>query len=196
MPDRKPKSKAKTEIRSGAGFAAGSSSAVGVGEMRVVIPLPADHPFYAEIGKVAAEWAQFEHILDLIVWDLAKIPQAEGSCITGAFQSYISRFDAINALADLQGIDKKILNQIDTLLRHARGAAKARNRIVHDAWYEEKVTGQLGQFRSQSLKDKQTQRFGIRDIDRKEVEQLLAQIQRRIAEAHELRQEILNRIRR
>jgi hypothetical protein len=35
---------------------------------RVRNPLPAEHPAYALIGRVAAEWAQLEHALDIILW--------------------------------------------------------------------------------------------------------------------------------
>ena len=44
-----------------------------------VCSLPDAHPFYALIGRVAAEWARLEHNLDLIIWDLLKSPEDAAS---------------------------------------------------------------------------------------------------------------------
>jgi hypothetical protein len=35
---------------------------------------PEDHPFFGSIGRVNAHWAHFEHVLDLIIWDLVVHP--------------------------------------------------------------------------------------------------------------------------
>jgi hypothetical protein len=32
---------------------------------------PNDHPLYATVGRVAAEWAELEHGLDQIIWRLS-----------------------------------------------------------------------------------------------------------------------------
>ena len=41
-------------------------------------PLPDNHPAYSLIGRVAAEWARLEHILDTIIWELAGLEPAFG----------------------------------------------------------------------------------------------------------------------
>ncbi len=46
-------------------------------------PLPAKHSRYALIGRVAAEWAQLEHLLDLIIWNLlTRLDRETASCLT------------------------------------------------------------------------------------------------------------------
>ena len=55
--------------------------------LRVHTNLPADHSFYAMVGRVASEWSNLEHTLDLIIWDLVSF-RANGlganvvACIT------------------------------------------------------------------------------------------------------------------
>src|SRR4051812_10953844 len=50
------------KIVAATGYAAGIGTAVGVGAW--LAPLPAEHSFYALVGRVASEWSHFEHILD------------------------------------------------------------------------------------------------------------------------------------
>ena len=99
------------------------------------MPLPDQNPFYALIGRVAAEWAQIEHILDLTIWDLCAADHLLASCITGQIAGQYGRFNAIHALAAAKGFDKKMLDRIEHLSNTTAGLSKRRNRFVHDAWY-------------------------------------------------------------
>jgi hypothetical protein len=43
---------------------------------------PKEHPIYALIGQVAAAWAQVDHLLDILIWQLADVDPQAGACIT------------------------------------------------------------------------------------------------------------------
>src|SRR5436853_536115 len=95
--------------------------------------LPEEHPFYSLIGRVAAEAAQVEHTLDLIIWELSGVKHELGSCITGQLAGAYGRFNAIQALASAKGANRALLNEIETLSNKTNGTLKLRHRFVHDA---------------------------------------------------------------
>ena len=67
-------------------------------ELRIHTPLPDNHPAYALIGRAASEWARIEHILDMIIWELAGLDQMTGSCMTTPQFGYRARLNIIMAL--------------------------------------------------------------------------------------------------
>jgi hypothetical protein len=168
---------------------AGKLMATGRATLSVHGPLPAEHPLYATIGLVTAEWSQMEHILDLIIWELADVRHEIGSCITGQMMGHAPRFKAIQALALLTGLDKVLLDRIESLSNQTSGLAAERNRIVHDAWYFEHASGQLGQFKSPSHKSRN---FGFKDIDMTTIDATLQKIRTKLTQVHRLRSDILN----
>jgi hypothetical protein len=160
--------------------------------VRVHSTLPADHSAYALIGRVAAEWARLEHILDAIIWDIVGIRFETGSCITGQMIGHRPRFNAISALGTLRGLNAKILSDIETHQGKTSELAKKRNRIVHDAWFIESGTGQIGQFRSVLPK---ADTFGIEDIDPEKVGDIIKKIADRCNSILQLRDQILAELR-
>lgn len=132
-------------------------------------PLPDDHLFYPLIGRVAAEWAQLEHVLDLVIWDLSKGEKIANSCVTAQIMSHFPRFKAILALAEHRGYDKATLSKIRSLSGKMVDLAEKRNRYVHDAWILESFgedMNEVGQFQSYSAK---TKTFGFSPITEKEI---------------------------
>jgi hypothetical protein len=140
---------------------------------RVEKLLPDDHPFYQLFGRVAAEWALIEHVLDLTIWELAGFSHELGSCITGQLIGQSGRFNALLALVAAKGCDDKMRNRITDLVYKTGNLAKRRNRFVHDAWYlSESESGKsVGQFKSYEPKigksgfDEVTETFAIETID-------------------------------
>jgi hypothetical protein len=139
-------------------------------------PLPADHPFYANIGRVASEWAHIEHILDLVIWELARVEQQPlGACITAQIMGVGGRCKAIVALGGLRGLSAEILKRVRTLMSHSYPVADLRARVVHDPWYIEPEAGQVGQFKSMAYSD---QRHGIKDVTQTEIDDTIKRIQK------------------
>src|SRR5262245_1557816 len=58
----------KPVVSEGVGRASGTSTVVG--HARWFEQLPDEHSFYNMVGRVASEWAHFEHVLDLAIWEL------------------------------------------------------------------------------------------------------------------------------
>jgi hypothetical protein len=57
-----------------------------------------EHPFCEEVGLIVAGMTQFEHILDLIIWELSGLAQAEGSRIAAWLIGSRLRFEAIREM--------------------------------------------------------------------------------------------------
>ena len=176
----KPVSKLSASTASAS--ATGSAAAVG----RALTSLPPEHSFYANIGRVAAEWARLEHILDLIIWELSGLNQTEGSCITGVLLGHLARFNAILALASSKGFSKELLNRIKARSDRTGEVAKRRHRFVHDAWYTE-GGDHAAQFRSFSAKDG---KFGIHDVTAADAHETIEAIQEEVRKVETLRNEI------
>jgi hypothetical protein len=171
-----PLSEPIRNVASSVGTAAGIGGTFGVGAW--LTPLPADHPFYALVGRVASEWSHFEHILDLTIWDLARW-RTEGftaqiaACITAQIGGIPGRCNAIVSLGLLRGIDDAILKQVRKLRGHAYPPADQRARMVHDAWFIEEPSHKPGAFRAMPNSDP---RFGVQDIPESKFEDLFKQI--------------------
>ena len=72
--------------------------------LRVDRRMKANHPVYRLVGRVVTEWAQLEHTLDLIIWEMAGLTYTMGSCITGQLSGHYPRFNAIQTLAKARGL--------------------------------------------------------------------------------------------
>lgn len=89
---------------------------------------------YAAIGQVAAEWAEFEILLDISTLMLAKIKMKLGFCLTAQIAGSARKLDAYIALAQQLGADKKTIKTLNTFAKDTVGLAEQRNRTVHDSW--------------------------------------------------------------
>lgn len=135
--------------------------------------LPAEHPFYAAIGRVASEWAHLEHTLDAIIWSLADGPDHQTACVTAQIMGVGPRCKAIIALGRMKGGSDRDLKPFRTLMSESYPVADWRSRWVHDPWYIEQHTGIPGQFRSMPHIDP---RFGIHTIEEDRLSETLDKI--------------------
>ncbi len=161
------------------------------GIMTLRAPLPDKHPLYEKIGRVAALWAELEHILDQMIWDLAKGEPPAISCITGQIMGSSGRFRAIKALCELRNMPQNLADQIKKLDQPILATSLKRNRILHDAWYHETTADQpdtQGQFRSQIYKDHD---FGYEPISDEEIENAIQTINKHIDALRPLRNALI-----
>jgi hypothetical protein len=155
-------------------------------EMTVHRRLPADHPIHALVGRVASEWAHVEHLLDLIIWQLAKVEEPIGACLTGQMLGSFARITAIQALCINRKLGPEIIKKVQELSKKMKGSQDRRNRILHDAWYVGDTTG-LEQYRSMARDEFES---GFKPIDEDYLKQTLEKISRRVADIHDLRNAI------
>ena len=156
-------------------------------------PLPDDHPFYPLIGRVTAEWAQLEHVLDLIIWDLTKGDKTTNSCVTGQIMSHFPRFKAILALADHRGHDKKTLSGIRKLRDSMFSVSEKRNRYIHDTWILQTFgegMSKVGQFKNYSGKNKT---FGFSPISENDILDCIEEIKTKTKSISALRSKLLEK---
>jgi hypothetical protein len=152
------------------------------------VKLPTDHPAYALIGRVAAEWAEFEHTLDQIIWGLAYLDGETGACITAQVIGARPRFELILSLAQRISVPDKVLKTIETQKNVAIATNHERNRIVHDAWWHATEGDEIAQFMSPRYKD---ERFGLYAINKHDVEKTIESIRDKISKARQLRKTLL-----
>jgi hypothetical protein len=154
--------------------------------MTVHKPLPPDHPMHALVGRVAAEWSQVEHFLDIAIWRLAKVDDATGACMTAQIIGSFPRLMAINALCIHRKVDDKILAQLKNLSQKMKGSQDRRNRILHDAWYIAETDGaesEIQQFKSMARDE---WLFGFHEVNEAYINETLEKNGRRFTEVSAL----------
>jgi len=163
-------------------------------------PLP-EHPIYSFVGQVASEWAHLEHILDLIIWDLAGVVHAEGACITaqlmGVRPRYLTLIAQLTLRSKTQPQFSRFITKVNALMGSSYDPGDRRNRIVHDPWYvtfedgpgllTKPLSEQPAQFKSMPSKNLT---FGIEEVDLEEIKKTLADIKSLAANAENLKNEI------
>jgi hypothetical protein len=114
---------------------------------------PEEHPVYAVVGRVAAEWAELEHQLDWIIWNLSQTTPQMAACMTSQMIGHFPRFNAIIALLTQHAARQELIKLVMTESGKVSGLAESRARRVHDAWYVDMASGEPFQFRSVPRKE-------------------------------------------
>jgi hypothetical protein len=165
----------------------GAYSITGVDvELTVHRRLPPEHPIHCLVGRVADAWSHVEHLLDIIIWQLAKVDDVTGACITGQIIGSFPRITAIRALCIHRKVGAGVLQQIEQLTRKIKDCQNRRNRILHDAWYAQEG-GETEQFKSMALGEFI---FGFHPVDESFVTETLEKIGRRTDDVAALRNAI------
>ena len=74
---------------------------------------PDDHPIYALVGRVAAEWSELEHQLDEIIWRLSGTSSSQAARLTSQMMGHFPRFNTILALLNFHNAQKAIIRLAD-----------------------------------------------------------------------------------
>jgi hypothetical protein len=88
--------------------------------------------YAAAIGRIAETWAQFEHQIDLGIWQLSDTHQQLAACITAQLASYYPKMKALIALAEIRGASADSVKKLNSFLGSLVPLADKRNRSVHD----------------------------------------------------------------
>jgi hypothetical protein len=148
---------------------------------------PPHHPIHNLVGRVAADWSLVEHTLDLIIWQLARLDDETGACLTAQISGVYGRIPTIVSLSLRRGLGDSILKQIKDLYGPLQFCQNHRNRIVHDPWYLDDATQLTEQFKSMA---KEERLFGFHEVTEVYVNDILEKIGRRIEEIGDLRNAI------
>jgi hypothetical protein len=136
-------------------------------------------------------------MLDLIIAELVNVPSPRMACITAQMMGVAARCDCIIALLSQQSaVHSSFGRHLETIkaLRNDSGHPNIRrNRIVHDPWYIDVGTSTTAQQKSMPRQDKNySLQYGIKDVDKKEIEETLDQIQRLTERVGRLRADLLD----
>lgn len=142
---------------------------------------PPEHPIYSLIGQVSSSWAHIDHLLDILIWQLADVDAQAGACITAQIAGTYGRFMAVIALLTFHQQRtnknlKKLIDKATELSQKANISGETRHRTVHDPWYEYPSTGdQTAQFRAMPRKDL---RYGIEPVELEKIKGGLEEIKK------------------
>ncbi|THD42657.1 MAG: hypothetical protein E7774_14985 [Bradyrhizobium sp.] len=110
-------------------------------EVHGIIPGPLSAAHYSAIGKVAANWAALEMLINSAIWQIGEIPDEIGGCITSQFFTFDTKIKALIAVLGVRGNFNKTIAALNKFHDRSRGAAQKRNRTVHDPWVGDFKTG-------------------------------------------------------
>ena len=86
------------------------------------------------VGHISSHWAGLEFLVDCTVWDLAKLPEQVGACITANFLSIYPKLKALAALSHLSGASDRTIKKLNRFRSELYQVSEKRNRAVHDYW--------------------------------------------------------------
>ncbi len=155
--------------------------------------LESDSPIYGLVGQVASDWAGLEHVLDIIIWNLAEVQPHLGACLTAQMMGHAPRCDAIIALATYRKFPPDLIDEVDNFKNSLFSVSNPRNRIIHDPWIaiatadSEGRSVESGQYKSMARKEL---KCGANKADIDAIQKLIEKIQQKRDDASELRNKI------
>ena len=90
---------------------------------------------YAAIGRVAADWAFLEALIDNWSFSFAMTEPNIGTCFTAQILGPRGKLDALISLIHQRGARKTTLRALETFASDTTPLAESRNRAVHDPWF-------------------------------------------------------------
>lgn len=153
----------------------------------VISIAPPEHPIYALIGRAASAWAHFEHVLDLIIWDLTGSVPEMIACITAQVIGAGNRFKVIESLLMHRNNPKldQVGASLEGLKKRSFVPVEDRNRIIHDPWYL--YDTKAAQFRAMPAKDPQ---FGVCVVDATSIKNFIETANQLAQKASEIRSQL------
>ena len=86
---------------------------------------------FEAIGRVVDACAGLDLSIDFTIWELLKVDQLDGACVTAQFISIHPRLKALIALARINGATTSA-DELASFYGEAGGLADRRNRLIHD----------------------------------------------------------------
>lgn len=89
-------------------------------------------PFLTALGRVATGWAEYEHLVNTMIWDLSNIERFAGSCLTSQLIGSGPRFRCLLSLLKIRGAQQEIIGAFNSHSSEAEKIGRQRNRALHD----------------------------------------------------------------
>jgi hypothetical protein len=151
------------------------------------------HPIYNLVGRVASEWAHLEHLLDLIISELADLPSPRMACVTAQLMGVWPRYNCILALLKHRSSSntklEKFIGDLNSISGGSRTISERRNRIIHDPWYvlDAKALATAQQKSMPKDDRKYKWQYGVKEVGDNEIDETLKEIAKLSARVGEFR---------
>jgi hypothetical protein len=116
------------------------------------------------VGRVASNWAFFEHMLDELLWWLCDLDAQRGACLTSQMGSSYNRLLAIEALIRLRGASAGQQATLQKIASKWHGLNERRNRVVHDPLVWNENDNKIAAYRISTKKGSDLN-FAVENID-------------------------------
>ena len=103
-------------------------------EVPIEVSAEAMEAHYAAIGKIAAAWAHFEHVIQWAIWGLAGMDSLKGPCVTTQIGNSARMIDAVIALLRENKAEEEYIKPLLKFAEEVGHLQRKRNRIIHDPW--------------------------------------------------------------
>ena len=110
-------------------------------EISGIVPTIIDNDHYIAIGKVAANWAALEMLINSAIWQIAEIPDHLGACVTSQIYTFDGRMKALISILGVRGDFDDVVRNLNKFHEKSRAFAQRRHRTVHDPWVGDLKSG-------------------------------------------------------
>jgi hypothetical protein len=86
-------------------------------ELRAMRERLEGNKFYSAVGRIATEWAIFEHTIQIQLWKLARVDYDVGACLTSQIGNSGRLMNCLIAMLELRGADEEHLKSIRSFCR-------------------------------------------------------------------------------
>jgi hypothetical protein len=131
--------------------------------------------YHSVVGAIASEWAALEFYMDYLVWQLARVEQHAGACITSQLNGTGPRMRTIVALLHLRNVPLEIVKKFNKFESGLFPIQTSRNRAVHDTWAYDQMN-RISQLRI-AITDKKVD-FGITPVEFDDLVKIKERIQK------------------
>jgi hypothetical protein len=155
----------------------------------LLFSIPEDH--YAAIGKVAANWAALEALVNSSLWQLSKADDEAAACLTAQMIGITRSLDALLALVRLRGGTETMISKINRFQNDTFEYMKKRNRIIHDPWSVNPSTLKISRLEISAQK---RLILGFQPMDKNEILEFVEKIARHTDRFEEIMTPILSEL--
>lgn len=91
----------------------------------------------AQIQMAITSWAQFERMVDCVVWGALQMDPRLGAKVTGQIQSVRSKLIIVEDISEACGASSSQIKEMRRFRNSIEGLTRERNRLIHDPTYVE-----------------------------------------------------------
>jgi hypothetical protein len=107
---------------------------------RGIEPSSISDEHYSAIGKLVANWAALEAIINSAIWRIGGIQDEIGACVTSQIFTFDAKMKALISILKVHGNLNSTVSSLNKFHDDVRPISNFRNRLVHDPWVHDEIT--------------------------------------------------------